>query len=68
MVTDGINLKTIFLSLQKQMIEKLSSGREIIFHPTAKGDVSELNWIEWLRLYLPKRYAVNKENAKVQTS
>ena len=60
MVTDGINLKTIFLSLQKQMIEKLSSGREIIFHPTAKGDVSELNWIKWLHLYLPKRYAVNK--------
>lgn len=60
MVTDGINLKTIFLSLQKQMIEKLSSGREIIFHPTAKGDVSELNWIKWLRLYLPKRYTVNK--------
>jgi len=42
------------------MIEKLSSGREIIFHPTAKGDVSELNWIKWLHLYLPKRYAVNK--------
>jgi hypothetical protein len=60
MVTDGINLKSIFLSLQKQMIEKLSSGREIIFHPSAKGDVSELNWIEWLRLYLPKRYTVDK--------
>ena len=42
------------------MIEKLSSSREIIFHPTAKGDVSELNWIKWLQLYLPKRYAVNK--------
>jgi len=60
MVTDRINLKTIFLSLQKQMIEKLSSGREIIFHPSAKGDASELNWIEWLKLYLPKRYSVDK--------
>ena len=60
MVTDRIDLKTIFLSLQKQMIENLSSDREIIFHPSAKGDASELNWIEWLRLYLPKRYSVDK--------
>jgi hypothetical protein len=44
MVTGGINLKTIFLSLQKQMIESLSSDREIIFHPTSKGDASEVNW------------------------
>ena len=60
MVTDGINLKTIFLSLQKQMIENLSSDREIIFHPTLKGDASEVNWIKWLRIYLPKRYSVDK--------
>src|SRR3989304_6660458 len=60
MVMSDINLKTIFLNLQKQMIHKLSSGREIIFHPASKGDASELNWIEWLRNYLPKRYEVDK--------
>lgn len=55
-----INLKKIFYGLQKQMIDKLSLNREIISHPTTKGDASELNWIEWLRAYLPKRYCVDK--------
>jgi hypothetical protein len=55
-----INLQSIFYNLQKQMIQKLSSNREIIFHPTSKGDASELNWIEWLKTYLPRRYEVDK--------
>ena len=55
-----INLNQIFLNLQNQMIQKLSSNREIIFHPTSKGDASELNWIEWLKTYLPRRYEVDK--------
>ncbi len=54
------NLKNIFYRLQKQMIEKLSSSREIILHPGAKGDATEINWIEWLDTYLPKRYKVGK--------
>lgn len=56
----NMTLKKIFLSLQNQMIQKLSSNREIIFHNTTKGDASELNWIDWLKLYLPKRYEVDK--------
>ncbi|MDD4363265.1 MAG: hypothetical protein PHD33_03530 [Atribacterota bacterium] len=60
MVKSDIKLRNIFLSLQKQMIEKLSSDREIIFHPTSKGDASELNWKTWLETYLPKRYSVDK--------
>lgn len=60
MVKDCTNLKKYFLSLQKQMIEKLSSGRDILSHPSLKGDVSEINWINWLKLYLPKRYSVDK--------
>ena len=55
-----VNLNQIFLNLQRQMIQKLSSDREIIFHPTAKGDASEINWIEWLKTYLPRRYEVDK--------
>lgn len=55
-----INLSQIFLNLQKQMIQKLSSNREIIFHPTSKGDASEINWIDWLKTYLPRRYEVDK--------
>ena len=55
-----MTLKQIFLNLQIQMIQKLSSNREIIFHSTTKGDASELNWIDWLRNYLPRRYEVDK--------
>lgn len=57
---DKPTLKTIFLGLQEQMRVKLASGREILFHPTTKGDASELNWKEWLETYLPKRYQVDK--------
>ena len=57
---EDLNIQSIFLNLQKQMIQKLSSNREIIFHPTAKGDASEINWIEWLKTYLPRRYEVDK--------
>lgn len=53
-------LKSIFLNLQKQMIQKLSSDREIVFHSPSKGAATELNWIEWLKKYLPKRYQVDQ--------
>jgi hypothetical protein len=42
------------------MISKLQTSKKIIGHPTIKGDATELNWIEMLRTYLPKRYAVDK--------
>jgi len=54
------NLKDIFYNLQTQMVHRLSADRKIIFHPTSKGDASELNWIEWLKTYLPRRYEVDK--------
>ena len=38
---------------------KLSSKIDEIYHPTAKGDESELNWIGLLRAYLPERYTVD---------
>ncbi len=55
-----MDLKKIFMNLQKQMISRLSANSKIINHPTAKGDASELNWIEMLNTYLPKRYKVDK--------
>jgi len=54
------NLKDIFYGLQTQMIHQLTTDRKIIFHPTSKGDASELNWIKWLKTYLPRRYEVDK--------
>ncbi len=55
-----IELKELFYDLQNQMISKLSTNRKAILHPGTKGDASELNWIEWLKTYLPKRYCVDK--------
>lgn len=54
------NLKKIFYLLQNQMISTLNASRSIIEHPGAKGDASELKWIEWIETYLPKRYKVGK--------
>jgi hypothetical protein len=55
-----VDLKKIFMGLQTQMITKLSVNREVIGHSPTKGDSSELNWLEMLREYLPKRYTVDK--------
>lgn len=55
-----IDIKKIFSGLQQQMEARLSLNREIIKHPTTKGDASELEWIEMLSKYLPKRYEVDK--------
>lgn len=54
------NLKKLFLGYQKQMKVNLELLREGIDHPGTKGDSVELNWVEWLKNYLPKRYCVNK--------
>ena len=55
-----VKLRQIFLGLQEQMLAKLSLNREILKHPVAKGDATELEWIELLSTYLPTRYRVEK--------
>jgi hypothetical protein len=55
-----IDIKTIFLGLQKQMRSKLTLNRKILTHPVAKGDTSELEWIDMLSSYLPSRYQTGK--------
>ncbi len=55
-----IELVKLFSGLQKQMNLQLSTSREMILHPSAKGDKLENSWIAWLRHYLPNRYSVNK--------
>lgn len=54
-----INLQDLFRTLQDELLLKLNVGRSIILHPTAKGDDTELNWLELLKS-LPTRYEVNK--------
>ena len=55
-----IDIREIFLGLQNQMRSKLSLNRRIISHPVAKGDATELEWIDMLGGYLPIRYRVDK--------
>lgn len=55
-----VNLNDLFGGLQNQMLAQLNTNREIIKHPTSKGDSLENVWIEWLRKYLPNRYCVDK--------
>jgi hypothetical protein len=59
-INHNINIHEIFLGLQEQMRSKLSLNRKIIKHPVAKGDASELEWIDMLSKYLPQRYQVDK--------
>ncbi len=42
------------------MKAKLKTGRECVSHPGAKGDDSEIQWLEWFTAYLPKRYEARK--------
>lgn len=60
MSTNKISLPNLFASLQQQMLANLSTNSDFLLHPTTKGDSLENVWIEWLRIYLPKRYNVDK--------
>lgn len=55
-----IDLKQVFLSLQKELVTRLQVGRDAIRHPGTKGEASELNWRDLLSAYLPQRYCVSK--------
>lgn len=55
-----IDVRKLFLGLQKTMIENLKTIRENIDHEPTKGDGSENIWIQFLENYLPKRYSVAK--------
>lgn len=54
-----INIEKLFNALDEEMRLKLSSKIDQIYHPTAKGNEAELNWIGLLRNYLPERYKVD---------
>lgn len=54
-----INVQKLFSALDEELRLKLSSKIDEIYHPTAKGNESELNWIGLLRTYLPERYKVD---------
>ncbi len=57
---NSFDMAHAFLGRQKVLKARLTAGREVAYHSTAKGDNSELNWIEMLREFLPTRYGVTR--------
>jgi hypothetical protein len=55
-----IDLRSLFISLQKQLEVHLQTEREIGTHPGAKGANAEVNWKAMLDDHLPSRYRVPK--------
>jgi hypothetical protein len=55
-----INIRQMFLDLQKTMKSELQTLRRNIKHEPTKGEGSEVVWIKFFQNYLPKRYSVAK--------
>ena len=53
-----VKIDQLFGALQQQLQASLRVVREVVDHPTAKGDEAEADWITMLGSYLPKRYRV----------
>lgn len=52
------SVSTLMANLHKGIEQRLTSARESLMHPGAKGDASERIWLELLETYLPRRYSV----------
>ncbi|MBK8614737.1 MAG: hypothetical protein IPN85_15040 [Flavobacteriales bacterium] len=59
-VVEKVDLKSLFMGLQKTMAEELKTLRRNVTHPGSKGEACEQCWITLLKKYLPKRYSVEK--------
>jgi hypothetical protein len=55
-----IDMRQMFLSLQKAMINDLENIRKNIDHEPTKGEGSENIWIQFLTDHLPHRYSITK--------
>lgn len=53
-------LTDLYISTQSVMEAKLQASRLSFDHAPTKGEVTESNWIEWMRAYLPKRYCIDR--------
>ena len=54
------SLKKLYTSTQAVMEANLQASKVAYDHAPTKGEVTENNWIEWMRIYLPKRYCVDR--------
>ncbi|HWY12135.1 MAG TPA: DUF6602 domain-containing protein [Bacteroidia bacterium] len=57
---EKVSIKDLFTGFQDEMKAKLNTIRQNVKHPGTKGEGSENNWIEWLRVHLPNRYKIDK--------
>lgn len=53
-------LQKLFVALQEQLEANLQIGQKALTHPVAKGDSTELDWVNALKDHLPQRYKVSK--------
>lgn len=56
----AIDLRQLFADRQQQLAVQLRLARAHIGHPGDKGTVSETEWLELLRSFLPGRYCIDK--------
>lgn len=54
-----VNLRQLFLGLQREMIAQLETARANIPHATIMGKVTEDSWLNLLKKHLPSRYMVS---------
>lgn len=57
---ETVDLRKLFLRLQKGLATSLKTDREVIHHAPTKGAASERDWRAMLKTYLPKRYCVSE--------
>jgi hypothetical protein len=60
MLDGTFDLDRAFYRKQATLRNDLEADREVVTHPGAKGDGSELHWKEMLSGFLPSRYLVSK--------
>lgn len=53
------HIQKLFSSLQDRLETNLRAGRKALPHPVAKGESTELDWVNALKDHLPQRYQVS---------
>lgn len=58
-MSESFDVERAFRGRQDMLLATLTSGRDVISHAPTKGRSAELRWVDMLRQFLPKRYAVD---------
>ena len=54
------SLREVYKQIQLEMTSKLTVSNAAIHHNSEKGSSTEADWVNWCKIYLPKRYQVDK--------